>query len=212
MQPVVIRADQHQVGQLRGATVFPMPQVMRVQATAGPTTGHHTRAVAVLQRAAQPPIDHPRGPARPNNLPVTFEPDLTGGITGQQATFGIGQQRTQMQGCRALPDVEVGHHGRVLPMRAAGGLGVPTRLDQPHQRIDGAGQRRPLIGNARAVCLIVFPLGDQRLTMRRQSGVELRRIQVAQHDPITGAPLSGGRSDRTLRLDLGPRFGLGLGL
>lgn len=46
--PVVIRAHQHQVGQLGGPTVLPMSDVVGVQTPGGPTTGNHTRAVAML--------------------------------------------------------------------------------------------------------------------------------------------------------------------
>ncbi len=52
--PVVIRAHQHQVGQLGGPTVLPMLDVMGVQTPGGPTTGNHTRAVAMLKRPGWP--------------------------------------------------------------------------------------------------------------------------------------------------------------
>ena len=97
VQPVVIGADQHQVGQLGGAAVFPVPDVVGVQTAGGATTGNRAGAVAVLQRAAQPAADQPGRPAGADDLAVTFEPDFAGGITGQVSAFGLGEQRTQMQ-------------------------------------------------------------------------------------------------------------------
>ena len=64
MRPVVKRAQQHQVGQFGGAAVFPVPDVMGVQAAGRPTARHHTAVVAVLQGAAQPAADRAGGPPR----------------------------------------------------------------------------------------------------------------------------------------------------
>ena len=72
------------------------------------------------------------------------------------------------------------HHGGVLPVWPAGRLGVPPGLDQAHERLDGARQRRPLLRRAVAVVVIAFPLGDQRIAMRLQRRVELRRVEVRQ--------------------------------
>ena len=57
MQPVVVRADQHQVVQFGGAAVLPVQEVMGVQAAGGAAAGDHAGAVAVLQGAAQPAAD-----------------------------------------------------------------------------------------------------------------------------------------------------------
>lgn len=76
---------------------------------------------------------------------VTLQPDFAGGITAQVPAFGLGQQRTQMQRRGALGHVEVHHHRGVLPMGAAGCLGVPAGLDQAQKRLEGARHRRPLI-------------------------------------------------------------------
>ena len=54
-----------------------------------------------------------------------------------------------------------------------------------------------------AVVVIVFPLGDQRITMRLQGRVELRRVQMRKFDPPTGELLVGGLGDRALRLGRG---------
>ncbi len=97
VQPVVKRADQDQVGQLGGAAVFPVPDVVGVQTAGGPAAGDRAAAVAVLQGAAQPPADRAGGPPGADDLAVAFEPDLAGGITGQVLAFGVGEQRTQMQ-------------------------------------------------------------------------------------------------------------------
>src|SRR3954447_4216715 len=81
VQPMVIRADQHQVEQLGGTAVFPMHDVVGVQTAGGPTTGHRTHPMAVLECAAQPPVDQPRRSPGADDLPVTFEPHFTAGIT-----------------------------------------------------------------------------------------------------------------------------------
>src|SRR6516162_5409588 len=143
--PVMMMAEQHQVGQLGGAAVFPVPEVMGVQTTGGTTARYRAHAVAMLQRAAKPPVDQPRRPAGANDLAVTFEPDFTRGLTGQVSTFGVGEQRTQMQGGSALLNVDMHHDGGVLPVWAAGRLGVPASLDQAHKRLGGVRQRGPLI-------------------------------------------------------------------
>ena len=141
VQPVMIRAYQHQVGQLGGAAVFPVPDVVCVQTAGGTTAGNRARAVAVLERAAKPPVDQAGRSAGADDLAVTFEPDFTGGITGQVSAFGVGEQRTQMQRRGALLNVDVHHHGGVMPVRPAGRLGVPPGLHQAHERLDGARQR-----------------------------------------------------------------------
>ena len=87
VQPVVIWAYQHQVEQLGGTTVFPVPQVVCVQTAGGPTAGNRARGVAVLERAAKPPVDQAGRSAGADDLPVTFEPDFTGGITDQVSAF-----------------------------------------------------------------------------------------------------------------------------
>ncbi len=212
VQPVMVRAEQHQVVQLGRPAVFPMHEVMGVQTPGGPTAGHHARAVAVLQGAAQPAADHPGRPPGPDRLPGAFKPHLTGGVTGQIAPISIGQQRTQMQVSHPVLDIHVHHHRGVLPVRAAGGLGVPAGIDQPHKRRPGARSRRPLPGLVGAVVVIEFPLHRQRITMRGQGRVELRRLQMRQGDPVMGVLLIGGLGDRDLRLGIGPRIRLRLGL
>ena len=48
VQPVVIGAYQHQVEQLGGAAVLPVPDMVCVQTAGGPTTRNRTRGMAVL--------------------------------------------------------------------------------------------------------------------------------------------------------------------
>ena len=117
-----------------------------------------------------------------------------------------------MQRSDALLNVEMHHHGGVMPVGAARGLGVPAGLDQTHERLTGARQRGPLICGAVAVVVIaivviVFPLGDQRIMMGLQRRVERRRVQMRKFDPVAGALLVGGLGDRPGWL--GPRFGFG---
>ena len=106
-------------------------------------------------------------PPGANDLAVAFEPDLAGGITGQVSAVGLRHQWTQMQRGDALLDVQMHHHGGVLPVGPAGHLGVPPGLHQTHKRLAGARQRGRMIRCAIAVVAIVFPLGDQRLLVRR---------------------------------------------
>ena len=80
---MVIRAYQHQVEQLGGTAVLPVPDVVCVQTAGGPTAGNRTRGVAVLEGAAKPPVDYPRRAASADDLAVSLEPDFTGGITAQ---------------------------------------------------------------------------------------------------------------------------------
>ena len=134
------------------------------------------RSRRLISRVARPGAD---------DLPVAFEPHFTGGITGKVLAVGLREQRTQMQRSDALLDVQVHHHGGVMPVRAAGGLGVPPGLHQTHERLTGARQRRCLIRGAVAIVVIgivviVFPLGDQRIMMRLQRRVERRRLGVTE--------------------------------
>ena len=161
----------------------------------------------MLECAAKPPVDLAGRPAGADDRTVPFEPNLTRGITGQVAAFGVGEQRTQMQRAGALLDIDVHHHSGVLPVRPVGCLGVPSGLDQAHERLEGAWQRRHGIGCAASIAAILLPVGDQRVTMRRQCRVELRRIQVRKFYSPTSELVAGGLGDRGLRLR--PRIGFG---
>jgi hypothetical protein len=153
---------------------------MCVQTAGGTTARNRARSLAVLQRAAKPPVDLAGRSPGADDLAVTFEPGFIGGITGQVSAFGVGEQRTQMQPRGALLNIDVHHHSGVMAVWAAGRLGVPPGLHQAHKRLTSARQRRPLICSALAITMIVFPLGDQRITMRRQGGVELRGVMVGK--------------------------------
>jgi hypothetical protein len=74
-----------------------MLDVVGVQTPGGATTGNHTAAVTVLERAAQPAADRSSRTSRPDDLAVALEPDFAGGITEQIAALVVGQQRAQMQ-------------------------------------------------------------------------------------------------------------------
>ena len=190
-----------------------MPDVVCVQTPGSPTTGHRTSAVAVLERTAKPTIDQTRRPTSADNLSVTFKPHLTGGITAQVSAICLREQRTQMQLRGALLDVEMHHHGGVLSVRPASHLGVPAGLDQPHERRACTRERWPMIYCAVAVVVIALPLSDQRILMRLQGRVELRRLQMAKFDPPAGALVVGGLGDRGPRFGFrfGPRIGFGVG-
>ncbi|BBZ42539.1 hypothetical protein MCNS_56020 [Mycobacterium conspicuum] len=129
VQPMMVRTDQHQIVQLGGAAVFPVLDVVRMQAAGGAATGDRAGGVAVFEGAAQPAVDHPGGAPGADDVAVAFEPDLAGGIAGQFLAFGVRQQRPQMQGGGFLLHIDVHHHGGVLPVRAKGRLHIPARLD-----------------------------------------------------------------------------------
>jgi hypothetical protein len=50
-------AEQSHFGQLGGATVFPVPDVVGVQTAGGTTTGDRACSLAVLECAAKPPVE-----------------------------------------------------------------------------------------------------------------------------------------------------------
>jgi hypothetical protein len=52
MSPVMVRTDQDEILEFGGPAVLPMPDVMGVQTTGGPTTRYHTAAITMLQHAA----------------------------------------------------------------------------------------------------------------------------------------------------------------
>ena len=124
MQPVVVGADQNEVSQLGGAAVLPVADVVGMQTAGGPAPGHHTAAVAVLEGAAQPAVDHPRRAAGTDDFTAAFEPDLASGIAGQVLAFGVGEQRAQMQRSDPFLDVQMHHHRGLLPVRPAQALSV----------------------------------------------------------------------------------------
>ena len=162
------------------------------------------RSRRLISRVVRPGAD---------GLAVTVEPDFTGGITGQVSAFGVGEQRAQMQ-CRGfLLDIDVHHHGGVLPVRAARGFGVPARLDQAHECVDGGRHRGPLTGHAGGFggVVVQFPLVDQRVPMRGHGGVELGGLERAQGDPVGAARLGGRGNKRAIRLRLKLGVGLGVG-
>ena len=167
VQPVVIGADQHQVVQLGGPAVFPVPDVVGVQTAGGPAAGNRARGVAVLKGAAKPAVDLAGRSAGADELAVTFEPDLTGGIAGQVSAFGVGQQRAQMQRAarsltsRCTTTVVCCPCGR----RAASASHPASTRRMNASAVFGNGGE---LSDARlTVVVIVFPLGDQRIQMRR---------------------------------------------
>jgi hypothetical protein len=96
--------------------------------------------MAVLQRAAKPPVDL-AGRSAADDLAVTFEPDF---MVASQVRYrrSASEAATQMQRRGALLNVDVHHHSGVMPVRPAGHLGVPPCLHQAHERLDSARQRR----------------------------------------------------------------------
>ena len=104
-----------------------------------------------------------------------------------------------MQRSDALLHIHMHHHRGAMSMGPGGHLGVPSSLDQTHERVAGVRKGRRLIGSTVAgvaILAVVFPVGDQRLLMRGQRRVELGRLGVGQGDPVTGDLLIGGLGDR----------------
>jgi hypothetical protein len=99
-----------------------------------------------------------------------------------------------MQRSDPLVEIQMHHHRGVLPMRTTSGLTVPPGLDQPHERLASARQRRPILGGP-VVVVIALPLGDQRILVRLQRRIEFRRVHMRQFDPPTGELLVGGFGD-----------------
>ena len=80
-----------EVARFGGAAVFPVPQVVGVQAAGRAAAGHRAAGVAVLEGAAKPAGDLAGRPAGADELAVAFEPHFAGGITAQVAAFGLGE-------------------------------------------------------------------------------------------------------------------------
>jgi hypothetical protein len=97
VQPMVMRAHQHQVGQLGDPAIFPVADVVCVKIAGGAATGNRARMVAVLEGAAKPAVDLAGGSARADDVAVAFEPGFEGGITYQVSAFGFREQRAQVQ-------------------------------------------------------------------------------------------------------------------
>jgi hypothetical protein len=155
-----------------------MREVVGVQSAGGAAAGHYAGAVAVFECAAQPAADLAGGAAGADRLAVAFEPDLAGRVAQQVTTFVRGQQRTQMQRGDGLFDVDVDDDGGVLPVRAARCVGVPSGLDEAHERIDGVGERGCCFGRLPAFGVVVVgPLGDRRVAVGLEGGFELRGIE-----------------------------------
>ena len=118
-----------------------------------------------------------------------------------------------MQASDAIFHVDMHHHGGVLPVRAGGHVGVPAGLHQPHERIESTGQRRPV--RCAPLVVVAFPLGDQRILMGLQGGIEFRRLELGQGDPERGGLPVAGFGDRPppfgLRIRLRSRFELDRG-
>ena len=64
VQPVMIGAYQHQVVQLGGAAVFPVPDVVCVETAGGSAAGNRAGGVAVLKGTAKPAVDQAGRSAR----------------------------------------------------------------------------------------------------------------------------------------------------
>ncbi len=88
-------------------------------------------------------------------------------------------------------------------------LGVPAGLNQTQKRLNIARQRGPLIRHTVAVVVITLVLGDQRIQMRLQRRIELRRLHVRKLDSPTTELLIGAPGDRGPRIRPKIRFGFG---
>ena len=143
VQPVMIGAYQHQVVQLGGPAVFPVPDVVSVQTAGGSAAGNRTRGVAVLEGTAKPAVDQAGRPPGADDLRRRVRTTLhrwhhTKGIGGRPRRAADPDAAQ-----RRAAHVQVHHHGGVMPVGPARGLGVPPGLDQPHERLTGGRQRGP---------------------------------------------------------------------
>ncbi len=68
-----------------------MDDVMGMQTPRRAAAGHHTRAVAMLQRAAQPAADGAGDSPGANGLAVALQPHFAAGITGHILAVGVRQ-------------------------------------------------------------------------------------------------------------------------
>ena len=82
-------AHQHEIGQVGGAAVFPVPEVVSVQTAGGPAAGNRAAAITMLQRAAQPAADRAGRPPGTDDPTVALEPDLAGGLAEQVTAFVV---------------------------------------------------------------------------------------------------------------------------
>src|SRR5829696_6470163 len=103
---MMVGAYQHQVEQLGGPAVLPVPDVVGVQTPGGTTTGNRARGMAMLQRTAKPPVDQAGGSPGADDLAVAFKPHLTGGITGQISAVGAPENMTKMNRTEPAIDME----------------------------------------------------------------------------------------------------------
>ncbi len=94
-------------------------------------------------------------------------------------------------------------------MRPTSHLGVPAGLNQTQKRLNIARQRGPLIRHTVAVVVITLVLGDQRIQMRLQRRIKLRRLHVRKPNPPTTELLIAALRDRRPRIRPKIRFGFG---
>ena len=83
VQPMMVGAEQDQVVQFGGPAIFPVPNMVRMQAPGRSATGNHAAAVAVFQSAAQPAADLAGAASGADGLAVALKPEFVGGVTQQ---------------------------------------------------------------------------------------------------------------------------------
>jgi hypothetical protein len=92
----------------------------------------------------------------------------------------------------------VQHDGGALPVRAPRYVGVPAGFDQAHECVDGVGEGWWVF--CRGVLVVV--VGDERVAVGLQCGVEGGGFVVGQGDAPAGGVLAVGLGDRAGRIAL----------
>ena len=90
-------AQRDKVGAIGGATVFPMGDVVNVQAVTKTTSRNHTTPVTVLDEATDPAGHDPLIPTQIDRGAIAFEHRAQLGVTGVQQPQMFGQHRSQMK-------------------------------------------------------------------------------------------------------------------
>ena len=90
-------AQRDKVGAIGGATVFPMGDVVNVQAVTKTTSRNHTASVTVLDEATDPAGHDPLIPTQVDRGAISLQHRAQLGVTGVQQPQMFGQHRSQMK-------------------------------------------------------------------------------------------------------------------
>ena len=91
-----------------------------------------------------------------------------------EAWRGAGQRRAEVQVADLLVDVEVHDHGGAMAVGSEVGGGVEAVLGHAHQRVGQGGERPGRL----TVVAFALPVGDQRVEVGVQGGVDHRSVEL----------------------------------